>query len=59
MGRINFNYSGGASGRECVDRVGNVEWKENFIICEVDDIDVVLGLMFREAYNKVLKGKKR
>ena len=44
--------------------VGNVPikcetWKEeeNFTICEMDDIDVVLGLMFLEAYNKVFKDK--
>ena len=36
-------------------------WKgeESFIICEMDDIDVVLGLTLLETYNKVLKGKKR
>ena len=36
-------------------------WKreESFTICEMDDIDVVLGLTFLEAYNKVFKGKKR
>ena len=46
--------------------VGNVPigygtWKleENFIICEMDNIDVVLGLTFLEAYNRVFKGKKR
>ena len=44
--------------------VGNVPiecgtWKgeENFTICEMDDIDVVLGLTFLEAYNGVFKGK--
>ena len=46
--------------------VGNVliecgTWKgeESFTICEMDDIDVVLGLTFLEAYNGVFKGKKR
>ena len=46
--------------------VGNVSiecgtWKgeESFTICEMDDIDVVLGLTFLEAYNGVFKGKKR
>ena len=46
--------------------VGNVPiecgtWKgeESFTIFEMDDIDVVLGLMFLEAYNRVFKGKKR
>ena len=46
--------------------VGNVPiecgtWKgeESFTICEMDDIDVVLGLTFLEAYNGVFKGKKR
>ena len=36
-------------------------WKgeESFTICEMDDIDVVLGLTFLEAYNEVFKGKKR
>ena len=36
-------------------------WKmeENFTICEMDDIDVVLGLTFLEAYNRVFKGKNR
>ena len=36
-------------------------WKEeeSFTICEIDDIDVVLGLTFLEAYNGVFKGKKR
>ena len=45
--------------------VGNVPiecgtWKgeESFTICEMDDIDVVLGLTFLEAYNGVFKGKK-
>ena len=35
-------------------------WKgeESFTICEMDDIDVVLGLTFLEAYNRVFKGKK-
>ena len=46
--------------------VGNVPiecgtWKreESFIICEMDDIDVVLDLTFLKAYNGVFKGKKR
>ena len=46
--------------------VGNVSvecetWKEeeSFTICEIDDIDVVLGLTFLEAYNGVFKGKRR
>ena len=46
--------------------VGNVPiecetWKgeESFTICEMDDIDVVLGLTFLEAYKGVLKDKKR
>ena len=46
--------------------VGNVPiecgtWKreESFTICEMDNIDVVLGLTFLEAYNGVFKGKKR
>ena len=46
--------------------VGNVPieygmWKgeESLTICEMDDIDVVLGLTFLEAYNGVFKGKKR
>ena len=36
-------------------------WKEeeNFTICEMDDINVVLGLTFLEAYNGVFKDKKR
>ena len=36
-------------------------WKgeESFTVCEMDDIDVVLGLAFLEAYNGVFKGKKR
>ena len=36
-------------------------WKgeESFIICEMDDIDIVLGLTFLEAYNGEFKGKKR
>ena len=45
--------------------VGNVPiecemWKgeESFTICEMDDIGVVLGLTFLEAYNGVFKGKK-
>ena len=33
--------------------------KESFTICEMDDIDVVLGLTFLEAYNEVFKEKKR
>ena len=35
-------------------------WKgeESFTICEMDDINVVLGLTFLEAYNRVFKGKK-
>ena len=35
-------------------------WKgeENFTICEMEDINVVLGLTFLEAYNRVFKGKK-
>ena len=46
--------------------VGNVSiecemWKgeESFTICEMDDIDVVLGLTFLEGYNGVFKGKKQ
>ena len=46
--------------------VGNVPiecgtWKgeESFTICEMDDIGVVLGLTFLEAYNGVFKGKKQ
>ena len=46
--------------------VGNVPiecgtWKEeeNFTICEMDDIDVVLGLTFLETYNGVIKGNKQ
>ena len=46
--------------------VGNVPiecgtWKgeESFTICEMDNMDVVLGLTFLEAYNRVFKGKKR
>ena len=46
--------------------VGNVliecgTWKGEifFTICEMDDIDVVLGLTFLEAYNGVFKGKKQ
>ena len=45
--------------------VGNVPiecgtWKgeESFTICEMDDIDVVLGLTFLEAFSEVFKGKK-
>ena len=45
--------------------VGNVPiecgtWKgeESFTICEMDDIDVILGLTFLEAYNEVFKDKK-
>ena len=36
-------------------------WKgeESFTIYEMDDIDVVLGLTFLEAYNGVFKGKKQ
>ena len=35
-------------------------WKreENFTICEMDDINAVLGLTFLEAYNGVFNGKK-
>ena len=29
--------------------------EESFTICEMDDIDVVLGLTFLEAYNRVFK----
>ena len=32
--------------------------KEDFTIREMDDIDVVLGLTFLEASNRVFKGKK-
>ena len=34
-------------------------WKaeESLTICEMDDIDVVLGLTFLEAYNGEFKGK--
>ena len=32
--------------------------EESFTICEMDNIDVVLGLTFLEAYNRVFKGKK-
>ena len=46
--------------------VGNVsiecgKWKreESFTICEMNDIDDILGLTFLEAYNGVFKGKKR
>ena len=46
--------------------VGNVPiecetWKgeESLTICEMNNIDVVLGLTFLEAYNKVFKGKKQ
>ena len=45
--------------------VGNVPndcgtWKgeESFTICEMDNIDVILGLTFLEAYNGMFKGKK-
>ena len=45
--------------------VGNVSiecrtWKreESFTICKMDDIDVILGLTFLEAYNRVFKGMK-
>ena len=33
--------------------------ERKFTICEIDDINVVLGLTFLEAYNGVFKGKKR
>ena len=46
--------------------VGNVPiecgtWKgeESFTICEINDIEVVLGLTFLKAYNRVFKGKKQ
>ena len=52
--------SGGAGGGQCADRVrGRGKEKKVFTICEMDDIDVVLGLTFLEAYNGVFKGKKR
>ena len=38
---------------------GTWKGKESFTICEMDDIDVVLGLTFLKAYNGVFKGKKR
>ena len=38
---------------------GTWKWEESFIIYEIDDIDVVLGLTFLEAYNEDFKGKKR
>ena len=38
---------------------GTGKGEESFTICEMDDIDVVLSLTFLEAYNGVLKGKKR
>ena len=38
---------------------GTSKGEESFTICEIDDIDVVLGLTFLEAYNGVFKGKKR
>ena len=36
-------------------------WKgeESLTICEIGDIDVVMGLTFLEAYNGVFKDKKR
>ena len=37
---------------------GTWKGKESFTICEMDDINVVLGLTFLEAYNGVFKGKK-
>ena len=40
---------------ECETRKG----EESPTICEIDAIDVVLGLTFLEAYNGVFKGKKR
>ena len=36
-----------------------MEEEESFTICKMDDIDVILGLTFLEAYNGVFKGKKR
>ena len=38
---------------------GTWKWKESFTIYEMDDINVVMGLTFLEAYNGVFKGKKR
>ena len=38
---------------------GTWKGKESFTICEMDDIDVVLGLTFLKAHNEVFKGKKR
>ena len=38
---------------------GTCKGEESFTNCEMDDIDVVLGLTFLEAYNGVFKGKKR
>ena len=37
---------------------GTWKGKESFTICEMDDIDVVLGLTFLEAYNEEFKCKK-
>ena len=33
--------------------------EENFTICNMDDIDVVLGLTFLEPYNGIFNCKKR
>ena len=40
-------------------KCGTWKGEESFTIYEMDDIDVVLGLTFLEAYNEVFKGKKR
>ena len=36
-------------------------WKglESFTICDMDDIDVVLGLTFLKSYNRVFPGRKQ
>ena len=38
-------------------KCGTWKWEESFTICKIDDIDVVLGLTFLEAYNGVFKDK--
>ena len=43
----------------CRLSAGTWKGEESFTICEMDDIDVVLGLTFLEAYNGVFNGKKR
>ena len=43
----------------CRSSAGHGKEKESFTICKMDNIDVVLGLTFLEAYNREFKHKKR